>query len=177
MRNASTKRFRLELLAPGHRRALVKFSRANRALFEQFNEALGDDAYTDEGLRFAFDASIRDAAEGLACTLVLADERGSIWGQATLHRFAPFTSPLELTYQTDHGGRGLGIATCLVRALIELAARDSGVHVDATTTCDNGPSIRVLQKLGFRRMGEAEDAVLRCGIVPCARYVWGSARS
>lgn len=60
-----------------------------------------------------------------------------------------------LGYATDGERAGRGLGTLLVRHAVQLAW-DRGLHrVQAAVRTDNPPSMRVLEKVGFRREGLA----------------------
>ena len=53
---------------------------------------------------------------------------------------------------------GQGLATDAVAQMVQRDFADGAVHaVDAHTLGQNNPSTRVLQKTGFRKIGEIED--------------------
>ena len=70
------------------------------------------------------------------------------------------TAVVEIGYGVDEAFRGRGLATEAVGALVEWGREreDVGVIVAETLTA-NLPSRRVLEKNGFRRRGESNDAL------------------
>jgi ribosomal-protein-alanine N-acetyltransferase len=108
-------------------------------------------ASTREAIEAARAAPRRDFE--LAVTL---RDSGDVVGQVTLKtdRYIPRirqrTSELGYMLRRDHWGRG--IATEAARLLLDLAFGDLGLHrVFAVVDEDNPASIRVVEKLGFRR--------------------------
>ncbi|MFD3502275.1 GNAT family N-acetyltransferase [Streptomyces sp. NPDC058678] len=66
----------------------------------------------------------------------------------------PADGRLEIGYGIVAGRRGLGYAPEAARALTEFALTAPGVHaVHADVEQSNPPSVRVLEKAGFRRVG------------------------
>lgn len=66
---------------------------------------------------------------------------------------------VEIAYYTFPGGEGRGIATAMGRALLDIAAAEPDVRrVCALTLAGPGASGRVLEKLGFRWVGEVIDS-------------------
>jgi ribosomal-protein-alanine N-acetyltransferase len=64
----------------------------------------------------------------------------------------------ETGYTVFPAYRGRGIATEVALAMMDWAAREHGVrHFISGVTPDNAPSLRVNDKLGFRRTGDFVD--------------------
>ena len=64
----------------------------------------------------------------------------------------------ETGYTIFPAHRGQGFATELAQAMMDWAAREHGVrHFISGVTPDNGPSLRVNDKLGFVRTGDVVD--------------------
>ena len=64
----------------------------------------------------------------------------------------------ETGYTIFAAHRGQGFATELAQAMMDWAAREHGVrHFISGVTPDNGPSLRVNDKLGFVRTGDVVD--------------------
>jgi ribosomal-protein-alanine N-acetyltransferase len=94
------------------------------------------------------------------------------FGFAVLHRidrlmigFCSFTAPpdssgiVEIAYGIAPDYQGKGFATEAAAALVEFASRDARVTtVCAHTLPDANASTRVLEKCGFRKIGEIVDA-------------------
>jgi ribosomal-protein-alanine N-acetyltransferase len=65
---------------------------------------------------------------------------------------------VEIGYAVAPAFRGRGLATEAARRLVDRALADPRIRaVDAHTQAFANPSTRVLEKLGFRRIGERED--------------------
>ena len=125
------------------------------AIFEQMRdpEAVRMAAFTaeDPSDRAAFDAHMRRvrAAPDTTNRAVLVD--GMLAG--TIASFV-MEGDTEVTYWIDRAYWGQGIAT---RALTELLQLVPVRPLMARVAADNEASRRVLEKCGFRRMGEAES--------------------
>jgi ribosomal-protein-alanine N-acetyltransferase len=83
----------------------------------------------------------------------------------TLVGFGGFKGPpssdaaVEIGYAIAPAFRGQGLATDAVAQMVHRAFADTAVRaVDAHTLGHANPSTRVLEKSGFRKIGEAEDA-------------------
>jgi len=71
----------------------------------------------------------------------------------------PAEGMVEIAYFTFPGGEGRGVATTMARALLDIARAAPEVRtVRAHTLPADGPSPRILEKLAFERVGDAEDA-------------------
>lgn len=67
---------------------------------------------------------------------------------------------VEIGYGLLEEYRGKGYATEAVAALVDWAWKQNGIHkVKAETLVDNQESIRVLEKLGMRKVAESEEMV------------------
>jgi RimJ/RimL family protein N-acetyltransferase len=70
---------------------------------------------------------------------------------------APVGGRVEIGYFTFPGHEGRGVATAMAGELIAIAATyDPSVLVTAQTLPEPGASHRVLEKLGFRKVGTVE---------------------
>ena len=101
----------------------------------------------------------------------VADPAGVVWGArlyvledpATLvgwggFKSAPRDGTVEIGYEIAPGLRDRGLATAGVRMLLDEAWACADVtSVIALTLPEPGPSVRVLEKTGFTRDGEALD--------------------
>ncbi len=68
---------------------------------------------------------------------------------------SPVDRRVEIGYGVAEQHRGRGFATAAVRALLQVAFSDPGVaEVYAETAAFNMPSRRVVEKVGFRHLGQ-----------------------
>ena len=67
---------------------------------------------------------------------------------------------VEIGYGLLEKYRGKGYATEAVAALVDWAWKQEGIHkIKAETLVDNQESMRVLEKLGMRKVAESEEMV------------------
>lgn len=85
----------------------------------------------------------------------LAKESGSFVGVCAF-KGPPDAHGVEIAYFTFPENEGQGVATRMATALIGIAARHGVNPVRALSLPSNGASIRILEKLGFRRAGSLE---------------------
>jgi RimJ/RimL family protein N-acetyltransferase len=91
---------------------------------------------------------------GLLAPYVIEDTAaGAILGGANLSRFDPLRDSVELGYWLFRDARGRGVATRVVRALVEHAFANGILRVEAVVRIGNTPSERVLERAGFVREG------------------------
>jgi RimJ/RimL family protein N-acetyltransferase len=91
---------------------------------------------------------------GLLSPYVIEDAGAArVLGGAALHHFDPLRDAVELGYWLFVDARGRGVATRTVRALADDAFAQGIVRVEAHVRVGNGPSERVLERLGFEREG------------------------
>ena len=73
---------------------------------------------------------------------------------------APSDGAVEIAYFTFPGHEGQGIATAMVRQLIDIAyATDRQLKIIAHTPPERSPSSAILHKIGFLLLGDWEDPV------------------
>jgi len=91
---------------------------------------------------------------GLMAPYVIEDvQTRSVLGGATLHHFDPMRDAVEVGYWLFVGARGRGVATRVVRALVDDAFAQGIVRIEAHVRIGNVASERVLERLGFEREG------------------------
>jgi RimJ/RimL family protein N-acetyltransferase len=78
---------------------------------------------------------------------------GEILGGANLRLFDPMRDTVELGYWLFVEARGRGVATRVVRALVDQAHASGIVRVEAHVRIGNTASERVLERAGFQREG------------------------
>jgi RimJ/RimL family protein N-acetyltransferase len=106
-------------------------------------------------------ARVRSTSDGDSWSLsykVVERATGAAVGGCAFKGPPDVAGMVELAYGIDHPHRGRGIATEVARALTEFAFADGRVRiVRGHTKPDNAASVRVLEKCGFRRVGEVID--------------------
>lgn len=71
---------------------------------------------------------------------------------------APKEGCVEIAYFTVGGQQGLGHATRTARALVEIArTTNPDIEIKAFTLPERNASVRILERLGFKQVGEAQD--------------------
>ena len=117
-------------------------------------------------LRFRLDQLRRDpeAEPWLVRAVVLPDERRPMVGHAGFHGRPGVNGPqrpdaLEVGYTIFEPYRGRGYATEVARALVRWGRSEHGVRTFVASVGPwNAPSLRVVEKLGFRQVGSQWDA-------------------
>ena len=85
--------------------------------------------------------------------------RGTLVGDCGLHVLAEDTRLAEIGYTFSRAFQGQGYATEAVRAMLDYAFGALKLHrISAICDVRNGGSIRVLERLGFRREGHTRQA-------------------
>lgn len=93
-------------------------------------------------------------ARGLMAPYLIEDTTtGEILGGANLRLFDPMRDTVELGYWLFVEARGRGVATRVVRALVDQAQASGIVRVEAHVRIGNSASERVLERAGFEREG------------------------
>ncbi|HEU0223572.1 MAG TPA: GNAT family N-acetyltransferase [Paracoccaceae bacterium] len=142
------------------------------ATFELFDAAIEDSLW----LARLLGAAVAEGWEGFPEALpVLRDSlagtaRARPWGAMLFLIEAPRTlvglggykaaeaGIVEIGYAVAPAFRGRGLATEAARQLVDRAFADGAVAaVDAHTLASPGPSARLLEELGFQRIGERTD--------------------
>jgi ribosomal-protein-alanine N-acetyltransferase len=91
-------------------------------------------------------------------SLILLD--GQLIGDIGFKSFPDQAGRVEIGYSLVPAARGHGYATEAVRAMVAWALKQPGVrHVIAETEAGNGPSRRVLERAGFREVGQRKGLV------------------
>jgi RimJ/RimL family protein N-acetyltransferase len=102
-------------------------------------------------------------AQGLLAPYVIEDtDTGTILGGANLRLFDPMRDTVELGYWLFVDARGRGVATRVVRALVDHAHTNGIARVEAHVRIGNTASERVLERAGFAREG-IKRSLLRHG--------------
>jgi RimJ/RimL family protein N-acetyltransferase len=107
---------------------------------------------------------IAGGAVGTYTRLIVHREDGVLIGETGFHGPPDRTGTVEIGYSIVPEYRGRGFASEATRALIEAAFADPGVspsvrRVVAECLEDNRASLRVLEKLGMRRVGSAGGTI------------------
>lgn len=164
-------RFTLRLLQANDGAALLAFEQENRAWFEQFIASRGDFFYWSEGIQAHIAQCLAEFAQGRMQPMVLLDAAGKIYGRANLHAISP--QDAKLGYRLAQSVCGQGLAYTCAQYLVKDAQQIWQLpQLRAFAAIDNFASARVLQKLGFIRLGAAaQTSQLIRGSVPCDAYL------
>ncbi|WP_037289352.1 GNAT family N-acetyltransferase [Saccharibacillus sacchari] len=154
-----TERLELKPFAPEEAEELLALRLENQPFLEPLEPIRSDGYLTLAGQRTEIMQSeqgrIRDQAYVYAIRL---RENGKLLGRAALTGIArgPFQNA-NLGYFLDEAHNGKGYMTEAVCGVLELAFAKHNLHrVQAGVMPRNAPSLRVLEKAGFRREGLAE---------------------
>lgn len=86
--------------------------------------------------------------------LAIVDSSGELIGTAGLRRAAPGSRVADLGYELAPSRWGRGYATEAARALVDFGFGELALHrIHAHCIAENGPSARVLERIGMRREG------------------------
>ena len=103
-----------------------------------------------------------DAQPWLGRAIVLTEPDGArrIIGSAGFHSPPDADGRVEVGYRVEPAWRRQGIATEVVRALFDWAAREHGVsRFRASVSPNNVPSLAIIRGLGFRQTGVQMDDI------------------
>jgi RimJ/RimL family protein N-acetyltransferase len=89
----------------------------------------------------------------MAPYVIVDSSDGRILGGCALQRFDPMRATVEVGYWLFAAARGRGVATRVVRALVEHAFANGIYRVDAHVRVGNVASERVLERVGFVHEG------------------------
>jgi ribosomal-protein-alanine N-acetyltransferase len=136
--------------------ALARAYERNRAHLEPWEPVRVDDFYTEAAQRLSVETSLAkyEAGEGLPLVVTSGTE---IVGRMTLSAIfhGPFQSA-RVGYWVDADRTGRGLASAVLRATVDLARDDLGLHrLEASTLVHNLASQRVLDHAGFEQIGLA----------------------
>lgn len=154
-----TERLELRAFTPEEADELLALRLSNQAFLEPLEPIRSESYFTLAGQRADIiqneQGRERDQAYVYAVRL---RENGQLLGRAALTGIArgPFQNA-NLGYFLDEAHNGRGYMTEAVKGVLELAFDKLGLHrVQAGVMPRNAPSLRVLEKAGFRREGLAE---------------------
>ena len=98
----------------------------------------------------------------LGRAIVLAESDGTrhAIGSAGFHSPPDEGGRVEIGYRVEPDFRRQGVASEVVRALFDWAAREHGVNrFRASVSPDNIPSLAIIRRLGFRQVGVQMDDI------------------
>ena len=148
---------RLRPLLPGDGAELAAAYTRNREHLAPWEPLRSDAFFTAERQATHVEESLRGVTEGRSAAFVLTDARGRIVGRVNLSDIVrgAFWSA-HLGYWIDQQVAGRGVMRRAVRSVCTQARDDLGLHrIQAATLVHNAASQRVLNALGFTRIGLA----------------------
>ncbi len=99
--------------------------------------------------------------------LIVAEVDGMVAGYASLSSYRPkeaYASTVELSVYISEAYRGQGIATVLMREILELAKQDERTHlVVSVITGENDASVKLHEKYGFTYCGRVHQVGYKHG--------------
>ncbi|MEQ9449538.1 MAG: GNAT family N-acetyltransferase [Rhodospirillaceae bacterium] len=157
-----TQRLRLRRHVPADLDAFSKFlSDPDAVRYMAFTEEQKTPAGAAAMLRWVMDAY--ESPEPIFSLTIADPETDSYLGSCGLHPAGD--GEVEIFFTVVPALKGQGYATEAVRALIEHAAKNSGVgKVVAYVVPENKASVRVVEKLGFQGAGEVRRAAGEAGM-------------
>ena len=147
---------RMEVMAPSHADALAAGYLRNRVHLAPWEPLREESFFSTPGQQAVVAAKLALYRAGAEVPWILA-EGERIIGTVTLTGIVrgPFLSA-NLGYWIDGEYAGRGIGTAAVAAVVEAAREELGLHrIQAATLPHNAPSQRILERLGFDRIGLA----------------------
>ncbi|HEX2051272.1 MAG TPA: GNAT family protein [Actinomycetota bacterium] len=147
----------IRALRPSDAEELLRLRLRNRDFFRPWEPVPGPGHFTLGGQRLDIECCEDDARVGRAYVFGIFDATDTLVGRVALTsvvRLSWCNANLGYYVARDHNGRGH--ATDAVRLAVTFAFRDAGLHrVQAGVMPANKPSLRVVDKAGFRREGYA----------------------
>jgi ribosomal-protein-alanine N-acetyltransferase len=136
--------------------ALLEIRSRTRAFLEPWEPARDERFYTLAGQRDVVAAALRELELGRALPFAIVED-GELAGAVNLSGIVRGVfENAYLGYWVDEARGGRGVATEAVRLAVEHAFGPAALHrVQAAVIPRNAPSIRVLEKVGFREEGFA----------------------
>ncbi|MFD1019635.1 GNAT family N-acetyltransferase [Thalassobacillus hwangdonensis] len=158
---------RLEALNETHESELLKFERENRDYFETMVPGRGEDYYLPHVFKERHMALLEEQQKGIGYYYLI--KTASIIGRINLIVDGTIA---DLGYRLGEQYTGKGLATTALKQLMnELPPMLNEVH--AKTTSTNIGSQKVLERNGFERVAEDEEAFWMNGEqVHFVYYVW-----
>jgi len=155
---ASSLRLSVPMLADAE--ALLEFELANRAYFESWISARGDDYYRLPAVRASIEQAARERGADQAYQFLLKDG-GEIVGRVNLRAVTrPYFNRATLGYRIGEQHVGRGYASRAVALALEQAFGALELwRVEAACRPENAASVRVLERNGFSVYGRATRAI------------------
>lgn len=154
--NVESPRLRYQRLGSADVASFARLVRDEHVLRYLFDGETMSDAWCQEA---AATSQRAHDSDGLGLWLVFAEDEREPIGFAGFWTFQELGPEAQLLYALVAQHTGKGYATEIARALVG-RARATGIHGELSSAVDapNTGSIRVLEKVGFVRVGEAPGA-------------------
>ncbi len=152
-----TERTRIVLLQPDQAHLLVQYFLENRAHLEPWEPVRPDDFYQLESMRQLIAKQWNDFLHNRAANFCALNPEGDrILASCSLHQIIgePVHKAL-LGYSVSADQEGTGLMFEVAEAVVDFAWKNLQLHqLVASHAVDNRRSYRLLQRLGFREVGE-----------------------
>lgn len=157
-----SQRLIIQSLDPSHVNLVLAFLNKNKTFFKAFQPTPDKDYYSETYQQKRLQSDVERWNNKTKYAFYLFHhrdhERGQILGTVTLSNVV--RGPLQscfLGYKVDEQVQGKGIATEGIAHVIQFAFEQLKLHrIEANIMPDNLASIRVVEKLGFRKEGFSE---------------------
>jgi ribosomal-protein-serine acetyltransferase len=137
---------------------LYALTDANRAHLEPWLPWVSSTTSPDDSLQF-IRATRRQLEDDAGMELALVDADGAIAGVAGLHPFDWQNRAGTIGYWLAAQRQGRGLMTAAVRALVDHAFGERGLHrIEIAAAVDNARSRAIPERLGFRAEGVRRQA-------------------
>ncbi len=152
-----TERTRIVLLQPEQAHLLARYHLENRAHIEPWEPVRADDFYQLDTMRKLIARQRNDFLQNRAANFSALNPEGDrILASCSLHQI--IGEPLHkamLGYSVSADQEGTGLMFEVVQAVLDYAWKELRLHqLVASHAVDNHRSYRLLQRLGFREVGE-----------------------
>ena len=157
---------RIRLITPGDGDELAELQERNRDFLAPWNPLRGADYFTVPGQRADIEAALTRHVNGEALPMVVLNDDGQVAGRLTLSGIVrgPFQS-CSMGYWLGEDQTGKGLATDAVRATLDIAFSELGLHrVEAGTLLHNTASQNVLARNDFEQYGLAPRYLKIAGV-------------
>ena len=150
----------LRFVEPNDAKAALAYLERNREFFRPFDPYRPPEHFSEAGQRSLLEASTKRRADGDEYPFgifLTADD--SLIGRVTLSNIVRRAfQNAYIGYSLDREHNGRGFMTAAVSATVDFAFGPGDLHrVQAAVMPDNIPSIRVVEKAGFRKEGFAPN--------------------
>ena len=162
-----TDRMYLRILDEGAYKEVLEFYQNNLGSFE-VSEPIDPESFSEEYFRdiLRYEHQMILKSELIRYWAIPKAEPGRICGTVSFRDINRGNFQCcTLGYKVDKDYRGMGYATEMVSFGVELMEKEVKLHrIEATVLPDNEPSIRLLEKLNFKREGYLREKIQLQGV-------------